>query len=581
MQTDENQNLICKALLLEKCDNDRKSIEHALQRSQTPFECSHAYSLAELNDIESNGPFDIILTDLDIADSSGLGTISALLERIPNTPIVVLSDINNDSTALEAVHAGAQDYIHKRYISDEALINRIIRHAIERHQLRQGLENIRDRERHLAHFDQCTNLPNRLLFFKRIQQAITQAKYFNEKFAIFFVDLDRFKQVNDSQGHSAGDEVLRNVGKRLSDLVRNSDTVARFGGDEFVIILQHIDHSEAMKSLATRMIAELNEPVTIDGHLCQIGASIGIATFPKHGNTAEELLKNADVAMYEAKKKGRNKYQFFNSILADQQFRIFSLEKSLRAALENPNHHFALNFQPRIQLSTGEIASVGALLRWNHPELGNIPPNHFIPLAEDLGLIERIDEWVLEATCQKALEWQTIGNHTRISINISSNSMARSHFVNQIVSNCLAKYAINGQSLEFEISENLLSQNDRKQVKSNLKALKVLGVDLTIDNFGKGFASLSFLNELPIDTLKIDGSFICDEQGTLKKKSLLKAIIALANELGLKVVAECIETEHQMSFLKGLSCDEGQGYYWCKPDPMWSPSPMAARQRMH
>lgn len=557
-------------LIIEDDSVDYRSIRRALEKSSVDFQYDRVVLLAEAKKQLQNKQYDVVIADMHLPDSSGLNTITTLINLVGNIPIVVLSNDESDSIALEAVHAGAQEFIPKQYISDTKLIHRTLLHAFERHQLKLGLESVRDRERYLAHYDQCTSLPNRLLFLDRINQAIIQAKRHNNKFMLFFIDLDRFKNVNDSIGHSAGDEVLRCVGERMKSLVRSSDTVARFGGDEFVIILQRSDNVKAMDRLARKLIAEINKPITYGKQSCRVGASIGVASYPEHGSTPEVLVKNADRAMYESKTNGRNQVHFCTKELLERQTEIFSIENALRHALHTPDQNFQLHYQPRVELSTGNIYSVEAFIRWIHPKLGNIPPSQFIPLAEEVGLIEQIDEWTLEIACKQIKQWHTLHEKIQVGVNISSRSLNRKDFVNRVVQPLLEKYEVSGHSLELEVTENILLANTNT-VRNCLNELKALGLSLAIDNFGTGFSSLRHLNTLPIDILKIDGSFICDKNSTESDKVLLKAIVTLGKALSMKVIAKSVETKEQRQYLTELKCDEGQGFYWYKPSAEWLP----------
>ena len=560
-----------RVLLLEDDDLDSYAVHRALSKSTVAYQCDRARLVAEVAEFAKTNSYDVVIADMNVPDSDGLSTITNLLAILGNTPIVVLSGNDDDAIALESVHVGAQDFIPKHYISDSSLLNRTLRHAIERHHLKLGLERTRDRERFLAHYDPCTGLPNRSLFLDRISQAVGLAERNpSYEFALFFVDLDRFKTVNDAFGHSAGDTVLRTVGERMSALVRESDTVARLGGDEFVLILNLADDLEALNTLANDIINVINQPIQHGHHKCSVGASIGISCFPEHGNTPEQLIQNADLAMYEAKKNGRNLVQFFTQDLFDQQSRSFNIEKALLDALQAPNEHFTLAFQPRVELASTKTYSVEALIRWHHEKLGFISPAHFIPLAEDLGLIEKIDEWVLEAACQKLSRWSSEGANVVVAVNISGRSFNRRRFVTDIVEPMIKKYEIDGRYLELEITESALL-TDTQHLIERLETVKSLGVSLAIDDFGTGFSSLNYLNRLPIDTLKIDGSFICDKNSEESKKALLKAIIALGEALQMDVIAECVETQSQSEYLKALGCYAGQGYYWAKPDEAWEP----------
>ncbi len=560
-----------RALLIEDDEIDRRAIIRALKRNVILIEYDSACKFADIDSLLKKNKYDIILTDMNLPDSTGLDTITSLLKLTGDTPIVILSGNDDESIALEAVHVGAQDYIPKQYIGDIDLITRTLRHAIERHQLKMGLEATRDRERFLAHYDLCTSLPNRLLFLDRIHQAVSQGQRNNDEFFVFFVDLDRFKHINDSISHSAGDEVLRCVGERMKALVRDSDTVARFGGDEFILLLQSSGDEKAMANLAKRLIDDISKPIPFGHHLCLVTASIGIASYPQQGHTPETLINNADTAMYEAKRNGCNQVQFFTQELCDKKLHFTNLEKALREALKSPSTHFALHYQPRVELTTNNIYSVEALIRWTHKDLGNIPPAQFIPLAEDLGLIEQIDEWVLKTACQRVAQWQVESKeNTRISINIANRSFNSPNFVNGVIIPLLEKYNIDGKHLEIEITESTLLSNT-EQVTQRLYELKELGIGLVIDDFGTGFSSLNYLKNSPVDTLKIDGSFICDCNGSKSDQELLNAIVVLGEALNMKVVAECIETIAQRDYLISLGCNEGQGYYWNKPALDWAP----------
>lgn len=559
-----------RALLLKDNDLNFHAIHGAISSADLQLKFDHAPAMIRAKELIEQQQYDVILTDIDLPDSAGVETITTLLSLASNTPVVVISNTDSDMLAIEAVHLGADDYIPKHYISDSSLVGRILRHVVERHQFKLDMAKVRDRERFLAHYDQCTGLPNRLLFLDRLHQAVMQAQRNSYQFAIFFIDLDRFKYTNDTVGHTAGDEVLRCIGKRMKKLIRDSDTVARFSGDEFVLILHFSHDRDAMTHLAEKIIEEINKPIPFGHNLCHVGASIGIACYPNHGNCPEHLIKNADMAMYEAKSRGRNQIHFFTQELYEKRSHYFILEKALREALHEPEKNFELHFQPRVDLTSGKVHSVESLLRWHHPKIGDIPPSQFIPFAEDVGLIEQIDAWVLETACKRAYQWREVETNISIGINISGSSFNQPYFVNDIVKPLLEKYHVKKHRIEMEITESVLL-DDTQQIIEHLNALKALGVGLAIDDFGTGFSSLSYLNNFPIDTLKIDGSFICDKNSTKSEKALLKAIIALGNALDMKVVAECVETAAQKEYLHSLNCNEGQGYYWCKPRADWTP----------
>jgi len=397
-----------KVLLIEDDEIDRQAIMRSLSRSSTPHECDHIGRISELGSSFGLNGYDIILTDMNLPDSSGLDTVASLLSVTTQTPIVVMSGIDDEIIALESVHAGAQDFLSKQYIGDTNLITRTISHAIERHQLKLGIEKNRKREHFLAHYDQCTTLPNRVLFLDRLQQSVTHGQREKESFAVCFLDLDRFKDINDSIGHAAGDEVLRCVSQRMKDILRESDTIARFGGDEFVIILQKTSEIAHLKNVTRKLIEAVNKPIPFGHHECSVGASIGIACYPKHAETSEQILKYADMAMYEAKRNGRNQMEIFSDRLLENINLEHNQENKLKEALKDPNAHFSLSYQPRVSLKDGSIHSVEALVRWHHPDKGQISADAFVPFAENLEVIETIDKWVIETACKQLIKWQEI-----------------------------------------------------------------------------------------------------------------------------------------------------------------------------
>lgn len=559
-----------RALIIEDDHIDYVCIEHAIHSDDQLYEADHVQTIDEAIQQLTNNSYHIIVTDMNLPDSHGLDTITTLLEIPHKTPIVVLSNTNDDAVALEAILAGAQDYIPKCYLEDKALFQRTLRHAIERHQLKLRLEAGRDRERFLAHYDQCTSLPNRILLLDRLQQSVAQANRDKERFSTFFIDLDHFKAINDSLGHCAGDVVLKCIADRIRQLLRESDTIARFGGDEFVVILHQSGEPEQAEVVADKLIQAIRQPIAYGHNLSQISASIGIACYPEHANTPDDLLRYADMAMYEAKQTGRNQVRFFNEQLLKQKNSTLSVEKALKRALDDPDAYFELHYQPRIDLATGDADSVEALIRWPS---ATFHTGKFIQHAEELGLIEYIDKWVLQTACKQIVDWQKQGLHSRIAVNISGQSFNRRRFVDKFILPLLEQYDISGSDLELEITEGVLLE-DNDQVHEQLMSLRKLGIMISIDDFGTGFSSLSYLSHFPIDMLKIDGRFICDETGSPKEQALLKAIVALGKALDLKVVAECIETESQMEYLKTLGCDKGQGYYWGKPQKDWAPKRM-------
>jgi diguanylate cyclase (GGDEF)-like protein len=413
-----------------------------------------------------------------------------------------------------------------------------------------------------AHFDALTKLPNRELFADRLSQEIIHAHREEHKVALLFIDLDRFKQVNDTLGHSIGDKLLQHTAERLNTCVRDTDTVARLGGDEFTLIISNIKGPKDASVIAENAIKKLAEPLTINGHELFINSSIGISIYPDDGNSVEELLRNADAAMYRAKEQGRGRHQFFEEKMNAEDLERTSIERDLRFAIER--NEFSLRYQPQIDLSSGKIIGAEALLRWNHPERGFVSPEIFIPIAEDNGLIEIIGEWVLRTACTQFTAWKDNNIHLkRIAVNVSSRQFLQNEFV-AVVNKILVETDMSAKNLEIEITETLLME-DRIDTITILNKLSAMGISLSIDDFGTGYSSLSYLKRLPVDALKIDRSFMEGIPTDDDAIAISASIIALAHTLNKKVIAEGVETVEQLSLLRNKNCDVGQGYYFNKP----------------
>jgi diguanylate cyclase (GGDEF)-like protein/PAS domain S-box-containing protein len=451
-----------------------------------------------------------------------------------------------------------------------ALVNlRLVNHADPASAIIEaGLIEITDRKaaeeqvQYLAYHDSLTGLPNRSLLKDRLVTALAVAGRHREKVALLFLDLDQFKIINDSLGHSYGDLLLKEVAQRLSRLARQGDTVARVGGDEFIVALTSISHDLDAAIAAERIIEILESDFVIQGQTFKITCSIGISIYPEHGRDDETLIKNADAAMYCAKESGRFAFRFFTDAMNAQVVERRTLENDLRLSLDK--NDLFLVYQPQVSLTTGKITGFEALLRWRHPELGLIPPARFIPVAESSGLIIRIGEWVLRTACMQVCKWQNAGlDVPSIAVNVSAVQFRQDGFYD-LVKAVLQDTGLAPRCLELEITESLLMSNG-DAIFSLLGELKELGVSLAIDDFGTGYSSLSYLRQFPVSRLKIDGSFIKDVPGNADDYAITSAIIEMGKALNLKVIAECVETEAQMSFLKARRCDEIQGYYFSKP----------------
>lgn len=410
---------------------------------------------------------------------------------------------------------------------------------------------------HLAQHDFLTNLPNRVLLNDRIAQAIASANRNDNKVGLLFLDLDNFKHINDSLGHATGDKLLQAVSKRLSDSVRNADTVSRQGGDEFILLLADIKHEQDAALSAQKILDELKLPYLINKCNLHISTSIGISVYPNDGLDAETLIKSADTAMYYAKDKGRANYQFFKAEMNTRVVQRLMIEAHLRVAVEK--QQFFLHYQPKINLKSKKITGVEVLIRWKHDEWGDIAPKKFINIAEDSGLIVPIGKWVLSEACKQAKIWLDDGLQTlNIAVNISAKEFLQKDFVNGVRA-ILHETQLPAGCLELEITETVLMR-DVLTSKEILQQLKELGVQLAVDDFGTGFSSLSYLKQFPIDVLKIDQSFINDIESVLDDGTIVNAIICMGNSLDLKVVAEGIENQNQLDFLNKHHCEEGQGY---------------------
>jgi len=415
---------------------------------------------------------------------------------------------------------------------------------------------------HSAQYDVVTNLPNRLLLNDRITQAITLARRQDRPIAIIFLDLDRFKYINDSLGHITGDKLLQSVSRRLLTSVRASDTVSRQGGDEFIILLSEITHSEHAATSAKKILFSLNSPHSIGGQELHIDGSIGISVYPEDGEDAETLIKNADTAMYHAKEIGRNNFQFFTVEMNMKAVERQSLEGSLRRALDR--EEFLLHYQPKVNLETGEITGVEALIRWQQPERGLVPPAQFVPIAEDCGLIIQIGRWVMREACRQMRAWQDAGLPVLpLAVNVSAVEFRDKGFV-QGVRAILSDTGLEARYLELELTEGVLMEH-AESTASVLRQLKMMGVQLVVDDFGTGYSSLSYLQQFPIDILKIDQSFVHRITADPDDSPIVSAIIDMGKNLKQRVIAEGIETQEQLAFLQAQHCAEGQGYLFSRP----------------
>jgi diguanylate cyclase (GGDEF)-like protein/PAS domain S-box-containing protein len=421
-----------------------------------------------------------------------------------------------------------------------------------------------ERTRFLADHDELTELPNRSLFRQSLNKALQRAERSGKMLSILFFDLDRFKNINDSLGHDAGDEVLRVVAERLVACVRKIDVVARFGGDEFAVLTEGLTAEDQASAVARKILEVLSKPMILAGRQYRPAASIGISTYPTDGRDAQSLLKNADIAMYRAKEEGRGAFQFYSEQLNTHSVQRLEFESNLNNALNN--HEFLLYYQPKVDMATGRITGLEALIRWISPQFGFVPPADFISIAEETGLIVPLGRWVAQTACVQNRAWQKGGlPPMRIAINISARQMADKGLV-KFISESVQQTGLTAESLELEITESAVMSN-QEDAERMLSELKKLGFHLTMDDFGTGYSSLAYLKRFPFDSVKIDQSFVSGIPESKDDEAIVEAIIAMAHSLQLEVVAEGVETRQQFEFLRRLGCDQIQGYYFSKPIP--------------
>ena len=423
---------------------------------------------------------------------------------------------------------------------------------------------IQERLQHMAHHDALTDLPNRNLFLDRLQQSLNRARWHDRLVAVMFMDLDRFKIINDTLGHNVGDQLLLQLSQRLAKTVRDGDTIARFGGDEFAILLDDINSESHISSLAQKLLDTLATPFKFNKQELFVTASIGVSIFPNDGEDSDTLLRNADVAMYRAKDLGKNNYQFYSDDLSARIFERLTLENNLRHALERDE--FVLYYQPQIDARTNKVSGVEALLRWQHPELGLVTPNNIIPLLEETGLIEKVGHWVLETACRQSRAWHDAGwSYLHMSVNISSRQFNNTDFISSL-HDIINQTKINPEFLELELTESMLMRNASATINA-LHSLSGRGVRFAIDDFGTGYSSLTYLRRFPIDTIKIDRSFIHDVTDNPDDAAITSAIIVMAQSLSLNVIAEGVENQKQLDFLTSRNCHYLQGNFFSRPLP--------------
>lgn len=587
--------MIYRVLIITADSIVAKDLENAIGKAgDGQFSVQRVSHLSEAITLLHGGSLDAIMADLSLPDSQDINTFDQLFAVAPHIPIIILCVADDEMLTTEAVQRGARGYLSKAHFGsylvrqtlDNCMRSKTLeeRFFMEKNRSDITLNAISDavistdmsgnvdhlnitaenmmKMAYLAQHDFLTDLPNRVLLNDRIIQAIALGKRHSNHFAVLFLDLDNFKCINDSLGHETGDALLQSVAKRLLSCVRRSDTVSRQGGDEFVVLLVEDKYGEKAALTAKKILMAMTAPHTIADHQLHVTTSIGISVYPDDGEDVETLIRNADTAMYHAKEKGRNNYQFFKNAMNVQAVERQVIEANLRRALQR--REFIVYYQPKVNLQTGMITGAEALVRWIHPDRGMELPGRFVAIAEDCGLIVPIGRWMLEQVCAQIDFWQKAGlRQIPISVNISAVEFRHKDFVHE-VSRIVDETGILPAMLQLEITENVL-MSDAKASFAILQQLKKIGLLLAVDDFGTGYSSLSYLQQFPIDVLKIDRSFLHDIAAGNGNTIIVGAVIAMGKSLGLLVVAEGVENQEQLSFLSARHCQEGQGFLFSKP----------------
>ncbi|HEX8131354.1 MAG TPA: EAL domain-containing protein [Pyrinomonadaceae bacterium] len=517
--------------------------------------------------------FDLILSDISMGGLSGLEMVPHVLRIAPETVVIMISGGQNIESAVEALRVGAFDYITKPF--DLRHVEAAVRRALEHHALRESKrryendleELIKQRTAqvdHLSYHDALTGLPNRILFEDRVAQAILSAQRNKQLLAVMLLDLDRFQTTNDTLGPMVGDRVLCDVAERLGLCVRAGDSIARLGSDEFALLLTQLETTKEAETLNQKIVAAFQHPFLCGTHELYLTASKGISFYPLDGTDTHSLLKNAGAALCQAKEQGGDEYQIYTAEMNAGSLKRLTMENRLRRALERDE--FIVHYQPQADADTRKITGVEALVRWQHPDLGLVSPAEFIPLAEETGLMVPLGEWVLRIACAQNKAWQQAGfTKLSMSVNLSLRQFRQTNLTG-MVEQVIRETGLDPTCLELELTESSVMMNTESAV-TTLSKLQALGIRIAIDDFGTGYSSLNYLKNLPIDTLKIDRSFVRDAATNPVDAAIIQAIITLAHSLNLKVKAEGIETQEQLDFLRRLKCDEIQGYLLSRPLP--------------
>lgn len=537
-----------RVLVVEDNPGDARLIAEWLGSDPAVFEVEHVDNLAAALTRIDVGRTDVVLLDLGLPDSTGIETLQCVRRAAPQLPVVVLSGSEDQGLAIRAVRAGAQDFLAKGLYTEE-LLRRSLRYSMERRRTEERLD-------FLATHDNLTGLANRNQLMENLRQAIAHSGRHKRYAALLILDIDNIGRINDTLGHSFGDEVIRSTAKRLGTCVRQGDTVARLGGDEFCVLLADLAHESDANVVAQKILQVMYQIFAIGQEELRMTVSIGGALCPQNGTEPEALLKNADVALYRAKQAGKNAYQLYSKEMNERAHERLALESALHLALKRDE--CVLHYQPVVNVADHSTVAHEALLRWQHPKRGLLPPAEFIPIAEETGLIVPIGSWVLENACVQNQAWS---RRLRMAVNLSARQASQSDFVATTLA-LLARLKFAPNQLELEITESLL--ND-EAAALKLKILKEAGVRLAVDDFGTGYSSFVYLKRFPLDTLKVDRSFVAGIGQDVRDEAIVLTVIEMAHRLGMTVTAEGVETQVQWQFLREHGCDYAQGYYFSRP----------------
>lgn len=562
-----NQDNRINILLVDDRPENLLALEAIIERDE--YNLIKAFSGEEALKYLLKYDFAVILLDVQMPGMDGFSTAKIIKarEKTKHIPILFITANNLDSEHIFMGYSvGAIDYILKPF--DPLILKSKVERFVELYSLNKkistqskSLEEKNKTIEYMAYHDGLTNLPNRRMFHDVMLQTLVNAKHKNETIGLMYLDLDRFKSVNDSLGHVIGDKLLQEVAKRLVSSIRETDFVARIGGDEFIILLSNSDR-EGCLEVAEVLLNSFKDPFYIDSFEFYMTTCIGLSIFPYDGEDSNTLMKNADAALYLAKEQGKNKYKVYHSGLNIESYRKFLMQNELRKAIEQ--NHFSLVFQPRIDVKTGKVVNAEALIRWNHPSWGVVKPDVFIPIAEESNLIFEIDKWVLKTVCKQINNWKEQISPLKISINFNAQHFLQRNLLEQI-KEILDDSKVDAALLEFEITETALLQNEDIVIQT-LHKIKELNIQIALDDYGTGYSSINYLREFPFDTIKIDKSYIQEITNPQKNSRIIvESIITLIKNLGFHVVAEGVETDEQLNLLKKMQCDEIQGYIYSQP----------------